>query len=250
MKCPIPLFHGTNSYLMSSIKEYGLGGKNVIEDWAAQAAFNKLFEIFQDNKDWFDRNSNVLNQDLLRTYYDYGVFELTYKSISSVSNWRHGQAYLTGSVFRACTYACKNSEIISFVCSINNLLLNTGIIKSKNEILYNFPEILDYMHAEKLPILTAFNKDTIDFLILGEEVEQADDHEIKKGTRIRNSTFNTINEIVRDEQLIELGQSINFELLQSIPSDKINFFQMTPRSYKSINEWNTRMTLEELEQII
>ena len=61
MKCPIPLFHGTNSYLMSSIKEYGLGGKNVIEDWAAQAAFNKLFEIFQDNKDWFDRNSNALH---------------------------------------------------------------------------------------------------------------------------------------------------------------------------------------------
>lgn len=250
MKCPIPLYHGTNSFILSSIKKHGLGGINIVEEWEAQKAFDKLFEIFQDNKTWIDNHFNNLNKNHHEAYYAFPEFELVYENnYSNHSNWRHGQTYLTGSIFRGCNYACMNIEIIHFIRLINDLLIDLDILKNEDDILSDFQKILKFIHTKKEPILIEIERDSLDFSILGEEIKGKDLSDNDDHIPVRPETINLINLFLSNNNMSEILQSVNFELLDPAPSGKIKFFKMTHDAHKSLELLNASMGLEELKQI-
>lgn len=103
----LPLYHGTSSLFLASIRENGLGGVNPIEQYKVREFFAEIFKIcdvaLAGDKEW---ESCKFVPALLRDQVSNG----------DSSNYQHGDTYLTPSRASAAGYALTNrygSELIS-----------------------------------------------------------------------------------------------------------------------------------------
>lgn len=130
-KLTIPLYHGTSSLFIDSIRHCGLGGRNPIEHYKVVDFLACLYSIcerlFLDDEGWKTRRIYIepmVKQDITE-----GGF-----------NFQHGATYLTPTRQAAVNYAVNNrygSEIISL-----SFLLYDKIKKEKASEL-NATEISD-----------------------------------------------------------------------------------------------------------
>lgn len=106
-KMTIPLHHGTSSLFLSSIREHGLGGINLIEQLKVREFFAEIFKICEvvlaGDTEW---ETCKFVPELLRDQVSNG----------DSANYQHGDTYLTPSRASAVGYALTNrfgSELIS-----------------------------------------------------------------------------------------------------------------------------------------
>ncbi|WP_061213671.1 hypothetical protein [Syntrophomonas wolfei] len=125
----IPLYHGTSTCMLESIKEYGLGGRNIIEEYKVLDFLEYTYNLA--------RSGNYISEPdyLIKLILNQRVTEAGY-------NFRHGQVYLTPSLDTAKRYK-KNlygSEIISHLVDLftkypNN---NNDDVFNDNHPLFHF----------------------------------------------------------------------------------------------------------------
>ncbi len=81
---PMPFFHGTSNVYLDSIRQHGLGGRNVLEEWHVKDAFRIAYEWVEKNR---PKSTEILYE-----------FEAIMREKPM---WRYGQTYITSSLFRA-----------------------------------------------------------------------------------------------------------------------------------------------------
>jgi hypothetical protein len=108
MNFPFPLFHGTSSIFLSSIRQHGLGGKDIILEWRVLDFLRAATKILGPHIDHSDQEMQ-LNWKMLQAVVAQRVDHF---------NWRHGGTYLVADELKGVMYAASNkygSEILTFV---------------------------------------------------------------------------------------------------------------------------------------
>lgn len=119
-----PLYHATSTLFTDSIKEFGLGGFNIIKEF-------KVIELLKELEDLAD--SRLGNHDDWRYIPKTEVSYITKQAILPGGNWQHGEVYLTPSLFTARNYS-KNkygSEAISITFKLIELLSTHNVFIDK-----------------------------------------------------------------------------------------------------------------------
>jgi len=104
---PFPLFHGTSTVFVPSIRAHGLGGKNIVADWRILDFLRAGMAILDSHIDQSDPDIRLQWRVLLAA------------ASQRVDhwNWRHGATYLTADKFKAIAYANSSpyrSELLGF----------------------------------------------------------------------------------------------------------------------------------------
>jgi len=113
----IPLYHGTSSLFLDSIKNEGLGKINIVNKHDLITPLNEIYQILKNSIEHWKRNGwyveNMINQ-----------------KTSRASNWQHGQVYLSPSLQKAPSYAQSNnygSEFVSQIIRMYNELKKNNL---------------------------------------------------------------------------------------------------------------------------
>ena len=126
----IPLYHGTTSLFVDSIKEYGLGGLNPVEELDLVSIYRALFEVadkkFRGASSW----EKVRKKASYIAYQKNSNDGLNY-------NFRHGNVYLTPIRKIAFDYASINegSELLGYLKGLVLYLIHQKGHKEVNDIL-------------------------------------------------------------------------------------------------------------------
>lgn len=132
-KLTIPLYHGTSSIFLGSIKEHGLGGFDPIKKYNIINIFRELYSLA-------DRCS-LLSEYERQQYDSFLEHNNENRQEGSVMNFRHGQVYLTPSQCAAWDYANSNkygSELLSHTFALYDRLKDDGYPINAN-ILNSIP---------------------------------------------------------------------------------------------------------------
>jgi hypothetical protein len=108
MVLPFPLFHGTSSIFLPSIRRHGLGGKNIILEWRV---LEFLCITMKELDRYIDRSSAEVQMH-------WPILEAAKVQRVDHFNWRYGTTYLTASMSKAVMYATASrfgSELIQLV---------------------------------------------------------------------------------------------------------------------------------------
>jgi hypothetical protein len=106
----VPLFHGTSAVFESSLRRFGLGGKNPIGEMRVLDLFKEVVPLCE----------RYLAQDeawKMCSIYAYDIVQ----GKASGGNWRYGAVYLTPSKGRAVNHARNNwygSELLSITATL------------------------------------------------------------------------------------------------------------------------------------
>jgi len=122
-----PLYHGTSSLFLDSIKKYGLGGRNIIEELGVIKTLKRVVQLAEQQ---------LKNND------NYSGLEWMYQNLvnqtSANQNWQHGQVYVSASKGLANQYALNpyGSELINETLRLYDLLHDTSSLGfSENPVL-------------------------------------------------------------------------------------------------------------------
>lgn len=100
----LPLYHGTSDIWLENIQKFGLGGKNIINDYDLKAMFNEAVECCQRYK--------ILDSiEML-------LIERMAASETGLMNWQYGDVYVSVCPNNAENYAISNkygSEYLSTI---------------------------------------------------------------------------------------------------------------------------------------
>jgi hypothetical protein len=116
-----PLFHGTSTYFMDSIRAHGLGGRNIIREWRA-------VEMYRELALRRSRQAPVA--------YNHG------------GGWGYGDTYLTGYPDTARRFF-KESELFGLIRAD---LRGMRRVK-RDELLSHYPEIAAYLASKHRPVV-------------------------------------------------------------------------------------------------
>jgi len=109
-----PLYHGTSSLFIDSIKEKGLGAVNIVKE----------YNLINTLKDVFDYATKINVVDWQQEYFVPKIINQE----SNNSNWQHGQVYLSSSENKAISYAKSNkygSEILSNIIEVYQAIIES-----------------------------------------------------------------------------------------------------------------------------
>lgn len=126
----IPLYHGTTTLFIDSIKAHGLGGRNLIEEWDLVSIYLRLFEtadnLFFDADFW----QEIREKASLIAYQTNSSDGLNY-------NFKHGSAYLTPFKDIAIDYAGieEGSELLGYIKGLALFLISKRESEAVNKIL-------------------------------------------------------------------------------------------------------------------
>jgi hypothetical protein len=125
-----PLYHGTTSLFIDSIKDYGLGGRSLVEEWNLISIYRALFDLADKKFAGVDFWLKVKEKASYIAYQKNSADELNY-------NFRHGSVYLTLDRDMADQYAniMEGSEILQFTKGIAMLLIKKGAREEVKKIL-------------------------------------------------------------------------------------------------------------------
>jgi hypothetical protein len=94
-----PLFHGTSSVFLPSVRTHGLGGKNIVEDWRILDFLRAGMAIIDGHIDRTDPTIEV----------QWKILQAAASQRVDRMNWRHGATYLIAAQFRAVMYATSSA---------------------------------------------------------------------------------------------------------------------------------------------
>lgn len=141
--CPVDLWHGTSAHLLPWIKEYGLGGKNIMDEWRVGEFLQWAFDTIGpwDRYDYSNPDLSVL------LAIDAAVSEKK-RSL----NFEYGDLYVTGQYDKAERYALRAPELLDLAREAVNIARseNAYIVDKK---LKEYPEIKDFLSLPPKPIV-------------------------------------------------------------------------------------------------
>jgi len=192
---PKTLWHGTSAHLLPLIKNYGLGGRNIMADWKVKDFLKWAFPYFQfDDYDYTDP--------------DYGVLSMIQKSLdenraSIAMNFAHGDLYVTGGYERAASYAKYAPEIMDFVRLTAEIASRRKISIIQDE-LESYSEIKRFLSLPPKPLVMELPKVAIKYLEsenggsvdLFQELDEPIRSDLLKQTSFRLNVVIPLNEIV------------------------------------------------------
>jgi hypothetical protein len=200
----IPLYHGTSSFFIDSIKEHGLGGHRDqgLFDLSILALLVDCLSKPENKTEWWEDNSYIVGK-MGRQAITAGNF-----------NFRHGGTYLTPSKFTAANYASNKmgSELLTtlydgFVAleSINSKVAE-GIIPNGHKLR----EVFRHNHRSCLITATGVDAKSL-------KTEQGEDiyDQLKAMEDLKNKLSDVPSE--------QLWQQYNFEICDTLDSQSINF---------------------------
>jgi hypothetical protein len=114
-----PLYHGTSTYFIASIRAHGLGGRDIIREWCGVQFYRELCALRK-------RPAPV-------AYNDGGA-------------WGYGETYLTAYINRARKY---KSELLGLIRA--DLYRMRRVVR--DELLGRYPDIAAYLGAKDQPIV-------------------------------------------------------------------------------------------------
>jgi hypothetical protein len=195
----IPLYHGTSSIFLDSIRKFGLGAKRNPEIFSCDLLQQLASAVSEKHSDWWELNSGIVER-MLKQQVTGGNY-----------NFRYGGTYLTPSRSAAIRYATTNllgSEFLSIIYGALDALERLD----RDRALVLVPAdhgLRDLIRLPRKPLLiTVTNLET---RLLRTEQGEAIDSQLKE-----METYFRMN----DSEIAEVMlQVMNFELPQAISSD-------------------------------
>lgn len=152
IKLSFPLYHATSSIFIESIKQFGLGGKNPVNDLRAIELLKEL-EVLADKE--------------LSQLEDWGYFKNVIERLTGQSSklYQHNSAYLTPSLYQASNYS-KNKYGSEFISETFRLiiLLKREHINIPNYLINEYKDLFNLEMTKPQPVVYALNNLTLDYL--------------------------------------------------------------------------------------
>ena len=215
-KLTIPLYHGTSDLFLGSIKEFGLGGRNLIQELCVIELLRQLVAICQtslpNQEEWLVRMDDA--ERITRQVVTAGGF-----------NFRHGSAYLTPSLFTAANYATSSeygSEALGHFIMLWNRLRESHI-ELPPQISDGALPIIDFADRPKVPVLVKLVG--VPARILAAE-----------NGRSACDVFRWIEQFMQDKFFTGYCQQANFEVLDPIQVRDADVFRIVEPSENSEKE--------------
>jgi len=207
-KCPLPLYHGTSTLFVDSIKEFGLGGKNIIQEGKVLEFAREIFPLVKDNLPEYDGSGHTIS---------------TFKDmVDQHPLFQHGQVYLSLSYDYCTRFTQKRkfgSELISHALYYYEKLLAEKIVSP--DILNNYPYLKKVRNLDSKPVVVKVKDVDWDNLLMenGNALSTEDIENIL--------SFSNMEESKNKEALQRI---FKFRLIKPIPSDEIEFdFNPSPK---------------------
>lgn len=184
-----PLYHGTSTLFLESIKKYGLGGKNPINQLGVLKTLERAMEL----ADFQLRNDEVFQINKW-------VFTKHLNQCSDRENWQHGQLYASASEFKATQYATSNAYGSELISDTINLYRR---IPDKSSLSLDENPILRLSSERYNPLV--YRIDNYPIRALGSE--KANRNILDDITLLRNAN---------DVGFMVLSQGLNFRLFEPV----------------------------------
>ena len=200
-KCPLPLYHGTSTLFVDSIKEFGLGGKDIIQEGKVLEFARKIFPLVKDNLPENDGSRHEVS---------------TFKNmVDQHQLYQHGQVYLSLS-YDYCTRFAQarefGSELFSHSLYYYGKLLEKKLVSP--DLLNDYPYLKEVKRVGSKPVVIKVKDIDWDNL-LTVDGNALPTENIEKILEISEWAESHIKEVAKG--------SHRFRLINPIPSDKIEF---------------------------
>jgi hypothetical protein len=224
----VPLYHGTNSIWWESIREYGLGGRNVITELGVIELLKELLTIS-------DANGLEAPSDKLR----HSAENIATQKVGVEGwNYRHGTTYLCAAPMKAAAYTSARR------CGSEAIEYCLGWYEMIHE---KCPELLVQLSERLEPLLAISAKGGVPLVLEVRDIP-SDILRDERGKDIK-AVLDHLSELVtwHSDSMAVLGQSIVVESIGVIPPSCITAFELGPdyRPYaKNVDmlPWNPRVS--------
>jgi hypothetical protein len=145
-KLTIPLYHGTSDLFYESIRQFGLGGRNLIAEFQVIDLLRDLFTICR---------TSLPNEEQWLVKMQVAEWIAQQCVSRGGLNFRHGSTYLTPSSYTAANYATSSeygSEALEQFMLLWNRLQENGI-ELQQQISDGARPIINFALKPKMPIL-------------------------------------------------------------------------------------------------
>jgi hypothetical protein len=152
-----PLYHGTSTIFLESIKKHGLGGRDPIKEWRVLECARLLLPIAEAHAE----HSEVITNHI-------GTARKMVSQVNDGMNFQHGQVYLSPAELTAVHYATskkKGSELISRVVLFIEELTRLKVKAVTLDIYTEFPRLVELQDIDSAPILIEVNQVKKDSLL-------------------------------------------------------------------------------------
>jgi len=220
----IPLYHGTSSLFLSSIKDHGLGGRNPVKDWDLLELSRRVLELSENHlkdTEMFAARS--------------GSFRKMTEQKTGRANWQHGDTYLSPAGSTALRYAIDKrfgSELLTYTLGFLDELVRRDVPGVKDELYCQFSKVFGFLEACPSPVLIEANQTPIGALA-GEDGSDA-----SANLQFIEDAFEQ-----RADTAKVLIQQANFRLREPVPVEKLRFWLV------SISQWRPHDPEFELYEI-
>jgi hypothetical protein len=206
-----PLYHGTSTIFLESIKKHGLGGWDPIKEWRVLECAQKLLPLAEE----YASRSEVIKVHL-------GTTRAMVAQVNEHMNFQHGQVYLSPVESTAVRYATSKkygSELISRVLLIIDELIRLNVKTVNSDLYKEFPEIYNLLDMGSAPIMIRLDRVKIESLL--SEKGASPDESIKF---IRSAITKS------NSRWPMVCQQHNFRLLTPFPANELSVSLISLRS--------------------
>ena len=139
---PLTLWHGTSAHLLPTIKEHGLGGRNIMQDWRVMD-FIKWALPFVDVED-----GDFGHHD----YMPLMPVKAAAKGGADGMNFEYGDVYVAGGFDKAADYSLNAPELMSLAQTVLDIAdrRDAGAVRDG---LADYPEIRNFLALESSPVV-------------------------------------------------------------------------------------------------
>lgn len=146
----VPIYHGTTTLFLDSIKEYGLGGRDLVGEWELVSVFRALFELAEQR---------LAGDDLWLRYREKASY-IAYQKNSEDNfnyNFQHGQLYITHYRGLANDYAILDAgcELLQYIRGFVRLLSRAGAHSEVKKIIQG--KVESVLSKSYQPVLLQLN---------------------------------------------------------------------------------------------
>ncbi|WP_170756502.1 hypothetical protein [Ruegeria lacuscaerulensis] len=204
----IPLWHGTDASLLSSIVNNGLGGRNPVDELGAISFLHRAFEAigYQQNQKEFMRTMSFQN-----AYF-------ASKQLNAGMNFRHGGVYVTSSQQTAASYATRAPEAVYYCREFLDNLKGSET-EAVAHLLDEYPKLKLFLDGDSNPIVLEVLRVRRDRVF--------DEH----GGRISENQIETYNRLFGNhEPGCGIDLNFAFEISEVISADNLSVWRVLGRS--------------------
>ena len=145
-----PLYHGTSTIFLESIKKHGLGGRDPIKEWRVLECAKLLLPLAEQ----YANRSEVIKVHL-------GTTRAMVAQVNDHINFQHGQVYLSPVESTAVRYATskkKGSVLVSRVVLLIKELTRLEVKAVTTDLYREFPKLVELQDIDAAPVLIKVDK--------------------------------------------------------------------------------------------